>query len=320
MSREAECLAETLKWEGGYSDDPYDPGGKTMHGIIQSEYDRYRRSKGLPTQWVKLIGRDEELEIYKAGYWDPVRADELPAGVDLVMFDFAVNSGPGRAIMTAQAALGIAVDGHLGPATMQALQSGNPTDIINKIMDARLAFLQRLNTWWRFGVGWSRRCAGVRQAALEAVGHTLDQSKPQPLKSTDKQSATQGRAYGPIVIPAADGPHGYDPDQVPRPPVVATATSSKTVGSMIVGLFLWLAQKFSDVVNGVLDSFSDMVGEIDGNLSSLKMAFGWFRAEWETIALYAAIACCIVVVVRHIILKQQAKVANAVPDSNSQRA
>lgn len=320
MSREAECLAETLNWEGGYSDDPYDPGGKTMHGIIQSEYDRYRRSKGLPTRWVKLIEKQEELEIYKAGYWDKVNADDLPVGVDLVMFDYAVNSGPGRAIMTAQAALGLPVDGVLGPKTMQALQSGNPTETIHKIMDARLAFLQRLNTWWRFGVGWSRRCAGIRHAALEAVGHALQDPKPLALVNADKQSATQGRAYGPIVIPAADGPHGYDPDQVPKPPAVATAAGSKTVGAAILSFLLWVAQKFSETINGVLDGFSDIVGEIDGNLSSVKMVFGWFRAEWETIAITAAIACSIVVIVRHIVLKQQAKVANAVPDSTARGA
>ncbi len=208
--REPACLAETLKWEGLWSNDPRDPGGPTMKGVIQREYDRYRRSKGLPTRTVRVIEQDELLEIYRTGYWDPVRGDDLPAGVDLCLFDFAVNSGPGRAIMSCQHVLGIGIDGKMGDATVKAIKARDPVELCRALVADRLRFLRALGTFRHFGVGWTRRCQGIEAAAVAAAGAVPETIAAAPNSNPDRQSKSQGRAVGLFTIPAADGPEGYE--------------------------------------------------------------------------------------------------------------
>lgn len=208
--REPACLAETLKWEGGWSNSAHDPGGPTMKGVIQREYDRYRRSKGLPTRTVRVIEQSELLEIYKTGYWDPVRGDELPAGVDLCLFDFAVNSGPGRAIMSAQHVLGVGIDGKMGDATIKAIKARDPVELCRALVADRMRFLRALGTFRYFGVGWTRRCQGIEAAAVAAAGAVPEAVAAAPNSSPDRQSKSQGRAVGLFTIPAADGPEGYE--------------------------------------------------------------------------------------------------------------
>src|ERR1700726_1113750 len=104
------CLPDTLVQEGGYSNDAHDPGGMTMLGIIQKEYDLKRRQWGLPTQWVKNISKDEMRTIYFTDYWMP-DCPQLPAGLDLEFFDLNVNGGSHRAVITLQQALFIHDDG-----------------------------------------------------------------------------------------------------------------------------------------------------------------------------------------------------------------
>ncbi|PBC02747.1 glycoside hydrolase family 108 protein [Mesorhizobium sp. WSM3860] len=166
-SREQESLARVLAHEGGYSNHPADPGGATMKGITQRIYDAYRRSKGLALRSVKGIMGQELFEIYDRQYWDAVKGDQLPAGVDYVVFDGAVNSGPKQSIIRLQRALGPLyqgrLDGVLGLGTIAAVQACNNHDaLIDRICDLRLAFLQHLKTWPVFGPGWSSRVAEVR--------------------------------------------------------------------------------------------------------------------------------------------------------------
>ncbi|WP_245464369.1 MULTISPECIES: glycosyl hydrolase 108 family protein [unclassified Mesorhizobium] len=105
LSREKESHARVLAHEGGYSNHPNDTGGVTMKGVTQRVYDAYRKSKGQSTRSVKAIQTAELNEIYDRQYWDAVKGDLLPAGVVYVLFDGAVNSGPGRSIMWLQQAL-----------------------------------------------------------------------------------------------------------------------------------------------------------------------------------------------------------------------
>ena len=104
VSREKESLARVLAHEGGYSNHPNDPGGPTMKGT-QRVYDGFRKGKGLATRSVKSLTTAELNEIYVRQYWDAVQGDTLPAGVDYVVLDGALNSGPGRSIMWLQQAL-----------------------------------------------------------------------------------------------------------------------------------------------------------------------------------------------------------------------
>ena len=193
------CLAQTLKWEGGYSNDKYDPGGATMHGIIQREYDSYRARKNLPKQSVRLISSSEEHEIYSHSYWDEVRADELPRGVDLVVFDAGVNSGPPRAVKFMQRALGVRADGRIGQVTLDAIAAADPDELVEAIMKQRRGFLKALKTFWRFGKGWMRRCDGIEQQALLWAGTSkpvaLGGFTTEPEFAGDMQASTQGKAY-----------------------------------------------------------------------------------------------------------------------------
>ena len=155
------CLAITLRWEGGYSNHPDDPGGPTMKGVTQREYDAWRRSQHLATQPVRNISGPEIQAIYRTQYWDVMGCDGLPAGYDLCVFDAAVNSGPGRAKAWAQ-----------GYKTIDTFQA------------ARLSFLQHLGRLWRiFGRGWGSRVAGIKLQAKAMVTPVLAANQSEPVKA-----------------------------------------------------------------------------------------------------------------------------------------
>jgi lysozyme family protein len=105
--------------------------------------------------------------LYRERYWRKVRGDELPAGVDLAVFDYAVNSGPGRAAKTLQEVVGVAADGAIGPKTLAAARAMEAVEVINGICNARLEFLRGLPTWPTFGKGWWARVEGVRRQASD---------------------------------------------------------------------------------------------------------------------------------------------------------
>lgn len=138
-----------------------------MEGVTQRVYDAYRRSHNLPYQSVRFIGAAEVSAIYQAQYWAAVRADEVPTGLDYLLFDEAVNSGAVKSIIDLQSALGVKADGQFGMVTMGALLAVNDrAALINKICDLRLNWLHRLKTWRWFGLGWSRRIRSARASAL----------------------------------------------------------------------------------------------------------------------------------------------------------
>jgi lysozyme family protein len=159
-------LSAVLKHEGGYVNHPADPGGATNKGITQKVYDAYRQRLGLGVRSVKLLADDEMRDIYKKQYWDVVRGDDLPDGVDFAVFDFGVNSGPSRAVKFLQMGLGVKVDGIPGVVTLRAAEESDPRIIINAICDKRLEFLKNLPHWETFKNGWRSRVAGVRAMAL----------------------------------------------------------------------------------------------------------------------------------------------------------
>jgi lysozyme family protein len=165
------CLPDTeaqegVPWTSGpaparaYSDDKNDPGGKTLEGIIQKEYDLKRRQWGLKTQWVRLISKDEERTIYYTDYWLPY-GPKLPVGLDLEFFDLDVNGGQHRAVETLQEALGISVDGDWGPMTDSAVTDLTAAGDVAKAIDAykvyREKFYRSLSTFRYFGTDWIRR-------------------------------------------------------------------------------------------------------------------------------------------------------------------
>jgi lysozyme family protein len=157
-------LQTVLVYEGGKVDDPADPGGRTNQGITQKVYNSYRRRKGMQQRDVYQLTAPERDEIYRTQYWNMVSGDALPRGVDIVVFDGAVNSGPARSIKWLQSALSVEADGVLGPVTMHAVGQQQDYDaLIAEIIGKREAFLHSLKTFKRFGKGWLARTLNVEQ-------------------------------------------------------------------------------------------------------------------------------------------------------------
>lgn len=168
MTRFAECLPHILKYEGGYSDHPRDPGGATMRGVTLAVYQAWL-GKPVSKEQLKAIPDAHLQAIYEKNYWKAAHCDELPAGVDLMVFDLAVNSGPGRAKKYLQRAAGVAEDGAIGPATLAAVKARTPLALITAIAASREAFYRSLSTFPTFGKGWMARLADVTATAKAAA-------------------------------------------------------------------------------------------------------------------------------------------------------
>lgn len=193
-------LAAVLVHEGGYSNHPKDPGGPTMKGVIKRVYDDYRRSKDEPIRDVRQISEDELLEIYRKRYWNLIKGDELPTGLDYVVFDGAVNSGPAQATKWLQRAVGVGADGVLGPETLRAVQAVNDIDgLIDKVQDQRLRMLKSLRTWSTFGKGWGRRVEEARRIGFALAKGSVDIPMPTETAS-GKAYASSAKAPPPKAI------------------------------------------------------------------------------------------------------------------------
>ena len=174
------ALQHVLKEEGGVADHPNDPGGLTKYGITLPTLSSYRKADVKKADLLALT-KQEAAFIYRSRYWDTVRGDELPAGIDLCLFDFAVNSGPMRAVKTLQSVLHVASDGVLGPVTQTALEQKDHAALIRSLSDARIAFLKSLSVWPYFGRGWKARVSRTRTAALKLI--VTDASLSTPLRN-----------------------------------------------------------------------------------------------------------------------------------------
>ena len=135
----SEALQFTLKWEGGYTNHPKDPGGATNFGIIQVRYDEYRKFKGLQLNPVKNITVAEYIEIYDKYYWDPVRAQYLDGTLGLALFDTAVNMGTGGAISRLQKALNVPITGKWTQAISDVIHQSDQTAVALTICKLRIA-------------------------------------------------------------------------------------------------------------------------------------------------------------------------------------
>jgi len=160
-----ECLAFTLRAEGGFSDHAADPGGATNMGITRATLAAVR-GHAVSKADVRALTRVEAADIYRSLYWKAVRGDELPGGVDAVVFDYAVNSGPKAAIRTLQGALGFKQDGVLTRRCVLAAQGADYAGLVRSLCAARMNFLKRLSTWLVFRRGWTARMEALEKVAL----------------------------------------------------------------------------------------------------------------------------------------------------------
>lgn len=168
-------LREVLRHEGGYVNHPQDAGGATNRGVTQAVYDGYRRAQGLLPRSVKMITDAEVADCYRTNYWDKICGDQLPIGIDFLVFDAAVNSGPARgekwlqqAINRVAGARRLKEDGQIGFATIDAADDYPAARVIDAYIDLRLGFMKvAKNTktgallWPIFGAGWGNRLLGT---------------------------------------------------------------------------------------------------------------------------------------------------------------
>jgi len=171
-----DALRRLLVHEGGYTNHPSDPGGPTNFGITIADVRRYLKADASAAD-VRALRLEDAKGIYRACYWDALRCDGLPAGVDYAVFDYGVNSGIGRSARVLQKLLGVAEDGKVGEVTLAAVRAADPGALIRSLCDERLQFLKRLKTWPVFGAGWGRRVAEVRTAALAMAEASASQSE-----------------------------------------------------------------------------------------------------------------------------------------------
>jgi lysozyme family protein len=161
----ATAIAALLAHEGGFVNHPLDPGGMTNMGVTKAVWE----------EWVGHPVTEKDMRalkpmnihpMYRRKYWDKISGDLLPAGLDLAVFDFAVNSGPGRAVKVLQKLVGTLPDGFIGTQTLLRISEKDQKKLIEDYNAARLAFLQELPTFTTFGRGWTTRVTAVNNEAL----------------------------------------------------------------------------------------------------------------------------------------------------------
>jgi lysozyme family protein len=160
---------QMLASEGGYVNHPSDPGGMTNLGVTKRVWE----------EWVGRESNEKEMRaltpemvepLYKRKFWDACKCDDMPSGIDYLVFDFAVNAGVGRSAKILQAAVGVTPDGGIGPITLAAVKAQDPAELVQKFSDAKEAFYRSLNTFETFGKGWLNRVAAVKIKANTLLG------------------------------------------------------------------------------------------------------------------------------------------------------
>ena len=153
-----------LKHEGGFENHPVDPGGATCWGVTKAVWEGFT-GEACNEADMRRLTQEDVKPVYRKLYWGPMQCDSLPSGVDYAVFDFAVNSGNGRAAKFLQTCVGAVPDGQIGTRTLEAISDKNASILIDDLCNRRLAFMMGLPTWKTFGKGWSRRVEDVRKKA-----------------------------------------------------------------------------------------------------------------------------------------------------------
>jgi len=163
-----ECLKTILHHEGGYVNHPKDPGGETNLGVTKRVYQEHGGTKDM-----KDLVVEDVAPIYKKGYWDRIKGDDLPGGLDLCVFDFGVNAGPARAAKFLQSMIGTKVDGGIGPNTLakveEYIRENGEHESVKKYQEMRQKYYEQLSTFDTFGKGWTRRVEETTKLALDII-------------------------------------------------------------------------------------------------------------------------------------------------------
>lgn len=204
------ALKHVLQHEGGYVNHPKDPGGATNRGVTQRVYDAYRDRQGEKRRSVRAITADEVADIYKRQYWDAIRGDDLPSGLDYAVFDYAVNSGPRRAAQDLQRELGVAVDGIIGQVTLSKAEKADVYALIDSLCARRMRFLRGLKHWPTFKNGWTRRVSDVAEIAAAMATDPKADTTARPVmeapfkaEETPRDSVAQSNTVRATVVDVA---------------------------------------------------------------------------------------------------------------------
>lgn len=163
-----DCFKMVLAHEGGFVNHPKDPGGMTNLGVTKNNWERYL-NRDVSEADMRALTPEVVKPFYKAMYWDKIKGDELPSGVDYAAYDLAVHSGVGRAAKYLQEIAGVTADGVIGPRSLEAIKSCDARETADAICDMRMDFLKRLPTFETFGKGWSGRVAEVSANSAKMV-------------------------------------------------------------------------------------------------------------------------------------------------------
>lgn len=238
---------ETLmRLEGGYSNHKDDPGGPSRFGVTIATLSDWRGEK-CNAEDVASLTEEEAASIMIAKYWQVMRGDQLPSGLDCYAADFAYNSGPARAARVLQELVGTETDGFIGPKTIEAVRKRKPLDLLLAYHDARMSFLLGLDTWDTFGRGWTNRCRemlALAKARLQANPATAEMAS-----STISATAAAGGVGSATMVAWAYDKIGLQivewlqaPDSLDKLQTgVAYIGSHGTIAHVVIGLGLMQA-------------------------------------------------------------------------------
>jgi len=201
------ALTHVLEMEGGYDEDPYDPGGPTNRGITLSEFVRDKGLELTPENFAALKAELKAItpatlrRIYRQSYWDAASCPELPPPLALFHFDAAVNQGVVGAARMLQQAVGAEVDGEIGPLTLAAVAGRPVEETLAAYADVRRRRYRALPTFWRFGRGWLSR-VDATLALAGAISRQMPPLVPPQLKQP-KGSRPMSTDTEPASTPAA---------------------------------------------------------------------------------------------------------------------
>lgn len=241
-----ECLSITLASEGGLSTERTDPGnwtgGKIGKGTLKGT--KYGISAAaFPDLDIRNLTLDDVKPIYKAKYWDEIGGDTLPDGFDLATFDYAVNSGPARALRDAQTVIGAPADGKFGPLT-RAASAGIKE--IKALCAKRLSFMQSLAIWKTYGKGWSARVAKIEAKAVAMFlrsqpGVDVKAALADEASKAQKAAGTLRKAGAAIAVSASGG--AGTGAALPAEPNLAILGGVMALGLVVAGVLLLKATR-----------------------------------------------------------------------------
>lgn len=166
------CLKETLFEEGGFSNNPHDPGGMTNLGVTKAAWEEYV-GHTVDEAAMRALNYDRVSPFYKIKYWNPLHCDQWPAGLDMCMFDFGMNAGLGHAAKILQKVVGATPDGLIGQGTTNKvndyISAHGIKSLINTFQTERAEYYKQCHGFPEFGRGWLKRTGEITLIATSMV-------------------------------------------------------------------------------------------------------------------------------------------------------